>query len=436
MEDTNQIYFYKFISPYSGDITKNGKLTTDELDNNFKIFKENTIKKAYFNSEDYSLTIEKYNLGKKIVIDLSPIKDEIKSISNGNNRLEEISLNGVLNEDGTLTLSLGDDNKIEINGFINKINHDISLSGDGTNTNPLSVSELNKTNLYRLVKGIVDELPNDNLSVNDKYIKRESYSSFGTLYSVRGMKLIKKKLENNHRKWRVPTKEDWNNLKSYVNECDCDDISGKLLKSTSLWNGNDALDSYGFNIYPTGYANDSKQLMDIYASTRFITATKTDKKYVVETIQADSDDIKEIESENGYYYSIRLVCDCSSNPNIESNDILGKNYKTLYIEELGQLWMLENFNYNFSDLELSIMYNYGANSQINTIYTINNWNGNDWDIKQLIHGDNFSLVENDKVLSDYKVLKKFDNNYILFKTFEYGIYSNGDVIAKIDVGWY
>ena len=47
------LYYYKLVSPYKEDVTKNCKLTVNEIDHNFFTLKESDIKKAEFvRSED------------------------------------------------------------------------------------------------------------------------------------------------------------------------------------------------------------------------------------------------------------------------------------------------------------------------------------------------------------------------------------------------
>jgi uncharacterized protein (TIGR02145 family) len=440
MENTNKIYFYKLESPYSEDETKNCKLSITELDSNFKIFKDNIIKDAYFNPYDYSLTIEKYDENKKIIIDLSSIKGKIDSndsIGNGDNEsIQKILISGSIDDNGVLTLTIGEDNQVEIEGFLVKVNHDISFHGDGTESNPIRLSELEKTNSYKAVSGIFDSVPTEVLGINEKYVSSGLSSNFGTLYNVQGMLYIQDKLKKENRKWRVATEEDWNGLRTYCNECDDKDISGKVLKSKSFWEGNDTLDTYGFSVYPTGYVNEDMQLVRDVSCAYMLTSTKNGDNYIVESFLGDSDGMKSIDSISTNMYSIRLVCDYSDNPNIELDDIFGKVYKIAYIKELGQIWMLENLNYSIKESDLSITYNYDGENTITTIYTINNWNGSELESKQLQNGDEITVLNHDNSILEYKVIRTNSNDYILLKTKEFVEKNNGKIVQKLDVGWY
>ena len=64
------ITFYKLISPYSEDITKNCGLVGQEIDTNFLNLKDMDINNAY--REGYNIVLER-NDGDKINVDLSPL---------------------------------------------------------------------------------------------------------------------------------------------------------------------------------------------------------------------------------------------------------------------------------------------------------------------------------------------------------------------------
>jgi hypothetical protein len=120
---------------------------------------------------------------------------------------------------------------------------------------------------------------------------------------------------------------------------------------------------------------------------------------------------------------------------MECDDIFGKAYKVIYIEKLGQLWLMENLNYNFNESTLSIAYNYNGENTISTLYTYNNWNGNIWEVEQLHNCDTFNVIENKYSSSEYKVVQDENGSYSLLKTSQ-TICSNGESIIKIDSGWY
>ena len=59
---SESLYFYKLVSPYKEDVTKNCKLTINEVDSNFLTLKDNDIKSADFDRES-AFRARSYNCG-------------------------------------------------------------------------------------------------------------------------------------------------------------------------------------------------------------------------------------------------------------------------------------------------------------------------------------------------------------------------------------
>ena len=129
------LYFYKLISPYSEDVTKNCKLTVNEIDSNFLNLKDMQIKSMDFDTDTYVLTLTRKN-GEVLQSDLSPMVSGIT-------RDFSISFD---EPTGTLTVKYNG-NVDEIGGIITKDNlgdyvlteaiTDGSIIGDGTDSAPL-----------------------------------------------------------------------------------------------------------------------------------------------------------------------------------------------------------------------------------------------------------------------------------------------------------
>ena len=68
------IYYYKLVSGYDNDVTKNCKLTVNEIDSNFFNLKSVDIKE--FHLEDYNLVLTRNN-GERLVVDIKPLFDAI-----------------------------------------------------------------------------------------------------------------------------------------------------------------------------------------------------------------------------------------------------------------------------------------------------------------------------------------------------------------------
>ena len=67
----NGLYYYKLVSPYPEDVTKNCKLTINEIDHNFVTLKDNDIKKAEFIRSEKVLLISQFLKPEHFVISIS-----------------------------------------------------------------------------------------------------------------------------------------------------------------------------------------------------------------------------------------------------------------------------------------------------------------------------------------------------------------------------
>ena len=61
------LYYYKLQSPYPEDVTKNCKLTINEIDSNFLSLKDEDIKSADFDRESKTLVLTRNN-GEKLIV--------------------------------------------------------------------------------------------------------------------------------------------------------------------------------------------------------------------------------------------------------------------------------------------------------------------------------------------------------------------------------
>ena len=70
------LYFYKLVSPYSEDVTKDCKLTVNEIDHNFLTLKDADIRDFYIDNENGFLVLESNN-GEKFKADISHFSKNI-----------------------------------------------------------------------------------------------------------------------------------------------------------------------------------------------------------------------------------------------------------------------------------------------------------------------------------------------------------------------
>ena len=262
----NGLYYYKLVSPYPEDVTKNCKLTINEIDSNFFNLKSNDIKDATFIRDEKTLVLTRYN-GEKLIV----LLDDITYNFEAQTECGENGTTLVLHYDGkegkrTLKLEniLTMDNLMDVIGsdILTKVVTDGTLRGDGTMTNPLGISGVEKTGSLAPVLQVFDLTNGEKLpevaKLGARYITKEYVSDYGYLYNGDAVRKISEKLKNefiskNTKEgdekyvWRVPSKQDWDALLNSVepkgNDCKCRNhdsldchvdlgcLAGKFLKS-------------------------------------------------------------------------------------------------------------------------------------------------------------------------------------------------------------
>ena len=244
MSTNNGIIFYRLVSPYPEDCTKQRQLDGTEVDNNFLVLKNADVKDAYW--ENDTLVLQK-NDGNIITV---------TGITEGVAKDLSFSYD---NENGGLSVTMNGFTQV-ITGFttpadtVPTIYHDETLSGAATIKNPLKVSSTLRTGQYRPVLKVIDTtkcecLPDPRLAkVGDRYLTIENISDYGYLYDYTGVSRISADLRDCASPWRVPTKEDWDNMLNAVEPRGEDKnhgnlnsnvylgrFAGKLLKSVNFW---------------------------------------------------------------------------------------------------------------------------------------------------------------------------------------------------------
>lgn len=243
------LYFYKLVSPYPEDVTKDCKLTINEIDSNFITLKDADIKDFSFDSESNIMTLTRNN-GETLTTDLTSLAEGV--VHNLNVCYDE--------HEGKIVISY-DDKKVVIDGLITKCNigknvlthvdTDSSIIGKGIVNCPIGISPVEKTGQYRpcikfldLTKGEVLPRPEDT-KIGTRFLTYEKVSDYGFLYNYKGVQAIAHDLEHG---WRIPSKADWDDMLNTIEPCDefrthdsslCNRVlgkfAGKLLKSRHHW---------------------------------------------------------------------------------------------------------------------------------------------------------------------------------------------------------
>ena len=265
----NGLYYYKLVSPYPEDVTKNCKLTINEIDHNFLTLKDNDIKKAEFIREDKTLVLTRNN-GEKLIV---PLRDvtynlEVDAECGESGTTLTISYDCV---EGKKTVTIANiltaDNLMDIIGsdILTKVITDGTLKGNGTMTSPLGIAGVEKTGMlapalkvFDLTKG--GQLP-EVAKLGTRYVTKEYVNDYGYLYNGAGIDKIAQKLKDRYVSknskdterfaWRVASKADWDALLNSIEPCDpgrgCREhgsaqchvelgcVAGKFLKSDCGW---------------------------------------------------------------------------------------------------------------------------------------------------------------------------------------------------------
>ena len=395
------LYYYKLQSPYPEDVTKNCKLTINEIDSNFLSLKDEDIKSAVFDKESKAVILTR-NDGDTIAVDLSDAtynlnvdKDCTDSgvtltiTFDGKNGQESFTINNIVTAD---TFK----NVIE-NNVLSKVITDGTLKGDGTVTAPLGINGTEKTGVLAPVKEVIDLTNGRKLPTAAKkgtrYLTIESVNDYGYLYNV---------AKADGKGWRVPSKADWDALLDSIEPCsyanhetaschaELGRYAGKYLKSECGWVGQEdcsctstkpmngcelpstdnsyvdasdstvpsqtidtpkGIDKYGFGILPSGYAmldgynrptfNEYKSTA-IFWTTSHVYGDENQDIYVKKFDWNKSGVMQEAQCPTPYL-SVRLVKDYDGSNYFDTEYIDGVAYKTVLMPKSKQVWLASNY---------------------------------------------------------------------------------------------
>lgn len=238
----NAITYFKLKSPYEGDITKNCALTGSEVDNNFFTLESRDVKSVEL--KDDKIVVNLMN-GEKLTTD-NITEDCVKGLT-----IDFDELNGILTitQNGIVQTIKGFATNYNI---AEAISVDGTLVGNGLSEKPVGISPVTKTGQYRPVKKIVKVTEDERLPhkpfVGDRFLTVENINDYGYLYNYEGLKKIACTLKEMGSEWRIPTKEDWDDMLDAVepnedfrnhtdartNKC-LGKFAGKFLKSKEYW---------------------------------------------------------------------------------------------------------------------------------------------------------------------------------------------------------
>lgn len=435
-----KLILYQAKSPYPGDVTKNCALTGKEVDNNFLNLKGEDIKTIYLDEESKKLTFTRFRDGlkncngepidAKIEIDLTALEYVV----------------GYKYEDGVIKIlySNGKTAEMPIEAFGMAVATDSTISGNGSKSKPLSVSQAMRTGQYKPVNGVVDvaageKLPDDAID-GEGYITHEIKSGFGLFYTSDQALKLQHILMLDNSEWRVPTKKDWDVLLNYLEDCDRyknhslrseTDIDARGMKLGNLagfkaksldtadadyWNTCGENNGDVLRIYPTGSFS---ALTGAYSGfgdhAHFWSLTEGDvscRNFYSKKFDDCVGTVTQIEAMPASKLTIRLVKDFLGDNYHQFEEIHGRMYETKLFasesEDCNQVWTMVNIDIQDPDRDLyATPMPEDATSAITTEYAyyVNRWNGKNWDKHEMVEGDCVVIVPdgNSDEMAEYRL---------------------------------
>ena len=367
---------------YDGDYTKNCGLTGGEIDSNFHFLRGYDVKSFEVSNDKSKLVLTRLN-GEELSID---VHKDLNGYEFDYDKIE-----------GILTITNPNGKKLLLDGFVTerefRVFGDHTIDGDGTRYNPVTISSIAKTGTFSPAQAYIDVvggegiLPKENVAKGERYVTRERVSKLGLLYPLSGIMTLQKRLEEIGSEWRVPTKEDWDQLLNISEECEAgknhDDktnptnkylglVAGENLKATKFWepvyrkledgevvlegerfdvdeNGNyfpsengaylkvlNSEDRFGFSVYPVGFG-DRRGISTIGGFGKwaaFWSATEEDRHQdmFVKVFSHDEKGVEQNSWGRDCYLSLRLVKDFKGNNLNDVEMIDGQSVQTVYVE--------------------------------------------------------------------------------------------------------
>ena len=432
--------YFKLRSEFEGDYTKNCGLLGEEIDKNFYFLRGYDIKDIYVDNEGF-ITIE------RVDEDYNPFKIDLNETIDMFNIEFDKSI-------GSIVIKYPNGKVKYLDGFLVegsdiRFATDGSLDGDGTMYKPLKVSDVHTTGTYAPAEEFFDLTQSSVMpkgkGAGYRIVTKEQVDTFGELYPLSAVEKIQKKLTEIGSQWRVPSKDDWdellnameinpesrnhNNLKNeWLGE-----MAGAALKSANYWEEYKTLPDDmpvngqnipGLNIFPLGIGPDRNEIINdvnadvegfrricgMWTSTVDSTGNAYAKLFGYNSAKVDQDTYGK-----GSRMSLRLVKDFAFDNYSEMEIILGLPYPTKLVNAVcddvkySKIWTSINV-YN-SDPSLDGIRSNEWNEishedrGIKTVYFINEWDGTEWHKKLMNNGDSVVILKhNEKEYHEWRLV--------------------------------
>lgn len=389
------------------DITKDCKLTMQDLDDNFLTLKDFDIKEGYYDVETNEIHLVRNNPDlPHVIINMDgskqgeeeetpdePSEDEPQPI--------DTSIKATINDNGSVTLTWLTSEGVEITSTVQQYVETTDTANIATET-----PNIDKAVTKKDVLDVITDYPS-NPNVGDKYILVKKTSLCGRFYPYGTIAHVSDKIASESLIWRIPSLLDYDAL---INNLPCTEgKEGLVLKSSEYWNG---LDELHFNAMPTYVEEGTDKKSCVFCTSDGKTITLTDEDgYIV----GDIDDVSS--------YSIRLVADVESSPNInlENADlnILGNTYHVIRVGE--QYWIDANLNYDIEGSEsIDLDTDFIGTTEEKT-YVIQ-YDGNDWEKVEIPLGSSIWQKDGNGYLTEYTLTRDKEDKILLLPRFDAGWY--------------
>lgn len=365
----DSLFFYKLLSTYPKDITKNCKLLPNEIDHNFATLEDNLISSVTFSNETHNLVLTRMN-GEALTVNLDRIVQ--KPCCCDDTEIVAVEL--------PMKLEAKTGFHKPVNEFINLVDKNESMPYPST------------------------------LKVGYRVLSKEYYNENGNLYNFKSAMAINDSLKNG---WHIPSLEEWNAMLNEMELCerhkthdtlsegyfgkyagkfakndkwekaDCIEVDNAVLDNGTneelvekVINPN-GIDKYGLNIGPTGFKRTNcVDLIDEKIDGLYFTTTVNDllNAPYLKKFKNDKAQVGTLIGSSKNYYAIRLVKEYNSNEYSEYQTIDGLTYRTVVLKGLDgkyYVWLASNFRSQRYDY-------YKLKNESNVVYYINEWNGEEW----------------------------------------------------------
>lgn len=453
----NGIIYFKRNSQYEGDFTKGCSLSGSEVDNNFFTLEGRDVKAISVENNDIVLTLVNGN--------------KLKAKDALDNFIVGVKYDA---EKGDLILYRNNGEVERLHGFKEQhkgehehhtevVSVNDTMIGNGSKKHPIGVSPMQMTGQYRPVDYIAEkdkhcehfehEHKHEIHAIGERVVNTEKISAYGALYTFKGVCDIACKLQRSNSKWRIPTKEDWDDMLNAVEPVEFDrkhnsnnanaylgKWAGTFLKSADFWKldkhfhhfdehkhehhcefeenhhneehchpsycgelghhdkhhydtfETKGIDKFGFGVVPAGYADDGGNMAFFDERASFWTSTNIRLSNVfVKRFEYNRSNVHQdiVAGEN--YMSLRLVKDYDGDNYNEFEEILGQTYPTVLMpsEKHGSK-VWTAVNVYFTDKHCEYaMPNYGQGMVMIKKYFIDEWDGHKWNRNEIKEGESF-----------------------------------------------